>query len=100
MGKCIIKMLEIRIFGASDSVGKSCIMISDKDRRIILDAGMLILKKNLCFGKRSWFGLLGNITGNENVLELSSSITAISSLSDEIIDCAVFLVDEKTTLSD
>ncbi len=64
---------------------------------VSLDAGTLILKKNLCFGKRSWFGLLGNITGNENVLELSSSITAISSLSDEIIDCAVFLVDEKTT---
>ena len=33
-------MLEIRVFGASDSVGKSCVMISDKDRRIVLDAGI------------------------------------------------------------
>ncbi len=40
MGMCLIKMLEIRVFGASDSVGKSCVMISDKDRRIILDAGI------------------------------------------------------------
>ncbi|MFX0051013.1 MAG: MBL fold metallo-hydrolase [Candidatus Hodarchaeota archaeon] len=33
-------MLEISVFGSADSVGKSCIMISDKDRRIVLDAGI------------------------------------------------------------
>lgn len=35
------KMLEITVFGASDEVGKSCIMISDDDdRRVLLDAGI------------------------------------------------------------
>ncbi|MFX0207455.1 MAG: MBL fold metallo-hydrolase [Candidatus Hodarchaeota archaeon] len=33
-------MLEIMVFGASDSVGKSCVMISDGDRRVLLDAGI------------------------------------------------------------
>ena len=33
-------MLEITVFGASDSVGKSCVMISDGDRRLLLDAGI------------------------------------------------------------
>ncbi|MHA1330986.1 MAG: MBL fold metallo-hydrolase [Candidatus Hodarchaeales archaeon] len=33
-------MLEIQFFGAAKSVGKSCVMISDKDRRVILDAGI------------------------------------------------------------
>jgi predicted metal-dependent RNase len=33
-------MLEISVFGASDSVGKSCVMISDNDRRVVLDAGI------------------------------------------------------------
>jgi predicted metal-dependent RNase len=33
-------MLEISVFGSADSVGKSCIMISDKDRHIVLDAGI------------------------------------------------------------
>jgi predicted metal-dependent RNase len=33
-------MLKIAVLGAVDSVGKSCIMISDKDRRVILDAGI------------------------------------------------------------
>ncbi|MHA1976117.1 MAG: MBL fold metallo-hydrolase [Candidatus Hodarchaeales archaeon] len=34
-------MLEISVLGASDSVGKSCVMISDSDdRRVILDAGI------------------------------------------------------------
>lgn len=64
---------------------------------VSLDAGTLILNKNLCFGKKSWVGILGNITGNENVLELSSSITAIPSLSDEEIDCSIFLVTEQVT---
>ena len=34
------KMLEITVFGAFDSVGKSCVMISDRDHRILLDAGI------------------------------------------------------------
>ncbi|MFX0014620.1 MAG: MBL fold metallo-hydrolase [Promethearchaeota archaeon] len=34
-------MLEITVFGAADSVGKSCVMISDEeDRRVLLDAGI------------------------------------------------------------
>ncbi|UCE14145.1 MAG: hypothetical protein JSV04_02950 [Candidatus Heimdallarchaeota archaeon] len=33
-------MLEITVFGAFDSVGKSCVMISDHDHRILLDAGI------------------------------------------------------------
>ncbi len=33
-------MLEITVFGAADSVGKSCVMISDRDHRILLDAGI------------------------------------------------------------
>lgn len=33
-------MIEITVFGAFDSVGKSCIMISDPDHRILLDAGI------------------------------------------------------------
>ena len=34
-------MLEISVLGASDSVGKSCVMISDEDnRRVVLDAGI------------------------------------------------------------
>ncbi|MFX0171015.1 MAG: MBL fold metallo-hydrolase [Candidatus Hodarchaeota archaeon] len=33
-------MLEISILGSADSVGKSCIIISDKDRHIVLDAGI------------------------------------------------------------
>ncbi|NHJ00627.1 MAG: hypothetical protein EAX86_00730 [Candidatus Heimdallarchaeota archaeon] len=33
-------MLEITVFGASDSVGKSCLMISDKDHHVIIDAGI------------------------------------------------------------
>jgi predicted metal-dependent RNase len=33
-------MLEINVLGASDSVGKSCVMISDKDRRVVIDSGI------------------------------------------------------------
>lgn len=33
-------MLEITVLGAAESVGKSCVMISDKDRKIVLDAGI------------------------------------------------------------
>ncbi|MFX0123781.1 MAG: MBL fold metallo-hydrolase [Candidatus Hodarchaeota archaeon] len=33
-------MLEITVFGAADSVGKSCVMISDRDHKILLDAGI------------------------------------------------------------
>lgn len=33
-------MLEITVFGAADSVGKSCVMISDRDHRVLLDAGI------------------------------------------------------------
>ncbi|PWI49669.1 hypothetical protein CEE45_00640 [Candidatus Heimdallarchaeota archaeon B3_Heim] len=34
-------MLEISVLGASDSVGKSCVMISDSDhRRVVFDAGI------------------------------------------------------------
>ena len=33
-------MLEITVFGAADSVGKSCVMISDHDHRVLLDAGI------------------------------------------------------------
>ncbi len=34
-------MLEISVLGASDSVGKSCVMISDNDqRRVVLDVGI------------------------------------------------------------
>ncbi|UCG03532.1 MAG: hypothetical protein JSW11_05970 [Candidatus Heimdallarchaeota archaeon] len=33
-------MLEITVFGAAESVGKSCIMISDRDHKILLDAGI------------------------------------------------------------
>ncbi|MFW9856610.1 MAG: MBL fold metallo-hydrolase [Candidatus Thorarchaeota archaeon] len=33
-------MLTVTVLGAAESVGKSCIMISDRDRRIILDAGI------------------------------------------------------------
>ena len=33
-------MLEIAVLGAVESVGKSCVMISDKDRRVVLDAGI------------------------------------------------------------
>ncbi|MFX0183902.1 MAG: MBL fold metallo-hydrolase [Candidatus Hodarchaeota archaeon] len=33
-------MLEVSVFGSADSVGKSCVMISDKDRHIVLDAGI------------------------------------------------------------
>ena len=33
-------MLEITVFGAADSVGKSCLMISDKDHQVIIDAGI------------------------------------------------------------
>ncbi len=35
-------MLEITVLGAADSIGKSCVMISDRDRRIILDAGLML----------------------------------------------------------
>jgi predicted metal-dependent RNase len=33
-------VLEVSIFGAAESVGKSCIMISDRDHRVLLDAGI------------------------------------------------------------
>jgi predicted metal-dependent RNase len=37
----MIEMLEINILGASDSVGKSCVLISDdENRKVILDAGI------------------------------------------------------------
>ncbi|MHA1541636.1 MAG: MBL fold metallo-hydrolase, partial [Candidatus Hodarchaeales archaeon] len=38
-------MLEISVLGASDSVGKSCVMISDKDRRVIIDSGIQLHPK-------------------------------------------------------
>jgi predicted metal-dependent RNase len=33
-------MLEISVLGGADSVGRSCVMISDRDSRIVLDAGI------------------------------------------------------------
>ncbi len=40
-------MLEIAVLGAVDSVGKSCVMISDKDRRVVLDAGIQLHPRRL-----------------------------------------------------
>lgn len=60
-------MLEITVFGASDSVGKSCVMISDGDQRVLLDAGIQL------HPKRS--GLLS--TPPEGVDQFSEEIIAV-----------------------
>ncbi len=62
--------------------------------RIDLNAGTLILDKNIYLDHVSDFAVLGNITGKNRLLELSSSVTAISSLSDDVFHCKVFSLVE------
>ncbi len=40
-------MLELLSFGAASEVGRSCFLLSDKDRNIVLDAGIKIQSKRL-----------------------------------------------------
>ncbi len=60
-------MLEITVFGASDSVGKSCVMISDRDNRVLLDAGIQLHPRRT--------GLLS--TPPEGVDKFSSDLAAV-----------------------
>ncbi|WP_455141050.1 MBL fold metallo-hydrolase [Candidatus Hodarchaeum mangrovi] len=60
-------MLEIRFFGASESIGKSCVMISDYDRQVILDAGIQLHPRRT--------GLLS--TGPSHVDDYASETTAV-----------------------
>ncbi len=63
--------------------------------RIDLNGGTLILDKKIYLDHISDLAVLGNITGKDRLLELSSSVTAISSLSDDVFHCKVFSIVEE-----
>ncbi len=62
--------------------------------RIDLNGGTLILDKNICLDHVSDFAILGNITGKNRLVDFSSSVTAVSSLSDDVFNCTLFSLVE------
>lgn len=62
--------------------------------RLDLNGGTLVLDKNIRLDHVSDFAMLGNITGQAHLIDLSSSVTAISTLSDDLFHCRLFSMAE------
>jgi len=62
--------------------------------RIDLNGGTLVLNKNMRLDSVTDFSVLGNITGNDYLIDMSSSVTAMCSLDDTVFQCRAHVLAE------